>query len=112
MPELTVFIKVKIDNLKEFSKLIPEIVRSDDKTSNDNIKINTVIKYLLILLVSNFVPENSNLLTNIFNGFACEASSFIENFNSEYILTSLMPELVEKKDPPIIVIIKKIKVEF
>ena len=46
--ELTVFIRVKIDNLKDISLLIPEIVRNKDKmlkeitniTTDKNIYIN------------------------------------------------------------------------
>ena len=63
MLEFTVFISVKIDNLKALSKLIPEIVNKDDKIKSENININTEIKYLFISLVSNFELENSNLFT-------------------------------------------------
>ena len=83
MLELTVFISVKIDNLKAFSKLIPEIVNKDDRAKSENINIKTEIKYLFISLVSNLEPENSNLFTKTFKGFACEASSLIENLKSE-----------------------------
>jgi len=58
-----VFISVKIDNLKELSRSIPEIVNKEDKINKENVNIKTEIKYLLISLVSNFEPENSNLLT-------------------------------------------------
>ena len=44
--ELTVFIKVKIDNLNASSLSIPEIVNNKDKIDNDNIKIITEKKYL------------------------------------------------------------------
>ena len=63
MLELTVFISVKIANLNELSRLIPEIVNKDDKIVNENININTEIKYLFISLVCIFVSENSNLFT-------------------------------------------------
>ena len=63
MLELTVFISVKIDNLKAFSRLIPEIVNKDDRAKSENINIKTEIKYLFISTVSNFEPENSNLFT-------------------------------------------------
>tara|TARA_B100001769_G_C21848647_1_gene460154 strand:+ start:434 stop:670 length:237 start_codon:yes stop_codon:yes gene_type:complete len=36
----------------------------------------------------------------------------IEYLNKEYILINLKPELVEKKEPPIITRIKKIKSKF
>ena len=44
--ELTVFIKVKIDNLKDISLLIPEIVRNKDKILNEITNITTDKKYL------------------------------------------------------------------
>ena len=57
------FISVKIDNLNALSRLIPEIVSKDDKINNENININTEIKYLFISLVSNLESENSSLFT-------------------------------------------------
>ncbi len=45
-------------------------------------------------------------------GFECETNSLIENLNNKNNLKNLMPELVEKKDPPIIIRIKKIKDKF
>ena len=44
--EFTVFIKVKIDSLKEFSKSIPFEVNKNVKNNNDKIKILIVKKYL------------------------------------------------------------------
>ena len=38
----------------------------------------------------------------IFFGLVCDKTSLIENFNNEYILRNPKPELVEKKEPPII----------
>ena len=43
---------------------------------------------------------------------ACDTSSFIENLNSKKSFENLNPELVEKKDPPIIIRIIKINVRF
>ena len=43
---------------------------------------------------------------------ACDTSSFIENLNNKKSLENLNPELVEKKDPPIIIKIIKINVKF
>ena len=63
MLELTVFMRVKIDNLKELSRLIPEIVSKEDNINKDKINTKTEIKYLFISLVSNFELENSNLFT-------------------------------------------------
>ena len=45
-------------------------------------------------------------------GFAWDTSSFIENLKSKKSFENLRPELVEKKDPPIIIKIKKIKDRF
>tara|TARA_B100000614_G_scaffold50856_1_gene43808 strand:+ start:186 stop:368 length:183 start_codon:yes stop_codon:yes gene_type:complete len=45
--ELTVFIKVKIDNLKDVSLLIPETVRNNDKILREITNITTDKKYLL-----------------------------------------------------------------
>ena len=42
-------------------------------------------------------------------GLECETSSLIENLNNKNNLKNLIPELVEKKEPPIIIKIKKIK---
>ena len=60
MLELTVFIRVKIANLNELSRSIPEIVNIEDKINNESINISTEIKYLFISLVSIFVSESSN----------------------------------------------------
>ena len=43
--ELTVFIRVKIDNLKDVSLLIPEIVRNNDKMLREITNITTDKKY-------------------------------------------------------------------
>ena len=63
MLEFTVFIRVKIDNLKELSKLIPEIVNKEDKINKDNININKEMKNLLTSSVAKIKLENSSLLT-------------------------------------------------
>ena len=44
--ELTVFIRVKIDNLKDISLLIPEIVKNRDKILKEITNIKTDKKYL------------------------------------------------------------------
>ena len=48
MDELTVFIKVKIDNLNELSSEIPETVRKEVNKNKDIINIITDKKYLSI----------------------------------------------------------------
>ena len=52
--ELTVFIKVNIDSLKEVSNSIPEIDNNTVKAKSDIININTDKKYLFtsVLLIS------------------------------------------------------------
>jgi len=112
MLEFVVFMRVKMDNLNALSISMPDIVNKEDNINKEIINIINEIKYLLISLVSNFEFENSNLFINTLSGFACETSSFIENLNREKSLTNRIPELVEKKDPPIIVIIKNKKVIF
>ena len=42
----------------------------------------------------------------------CDNRLFKENFNKLKILITLMPELVEKKEPPITTIIKKINIKL
>ena len=83
MLEFTVFIRVKIESLKELSTSIPEIVNNEDKMNKESININTDIKYLFISVVSIFVSENSSLFTKILRGLACETNSLTENLKSE-----------------------------
>ena len=54
-------------------------------------------------------PKKANLLTNKLLGFEWDTNSFIENLNNNSNLKNLKPELVEKKDPPMIIKIKNIK---
>ena len=56
--------------------------------------------------------ENDNLLINIFFGLAFEIIWLIENLNSATNFKNLRPELVEKKEPPIIINIIKTKVRL
>ena len=66
--EFTVFIKVKIDNLKEFSKLIPLILSIEVNIKSDIIKIIIVKKYLLISLKLKLILVNINLFIKTFLG--------------------------------------------
>ena len=91
------------------SKLIPEKDIKDVRASNDIIKIIIDKKYLLISSTSKFVFENINLFINIFLGLLNERIWLKENLINEYILINLKPELVEKKEPPIITNKRKIK---
>jgi septum formation topological specificity factor MinE len=58
-----VFIRVRIDNLKELSISIPEIVNKEDKINKDNININKEMKNLFTSSVVKIELENSSLLT-------------------------------------------------
>ena len=59
--ELTVFIRVKIDNLKDVSLLIPETVRNNDKILKEITNITTDKKYLLKSSLSRWKLKNGNL---------------------------------------------------
>ena len=52
MGELTVFIKVNIDNLNDSSKLVSKIESNDVIVSSESININTERKYLFISFCS------------------------------------------------------------
>ena len=60
--ELTVFIRVKIDNLNDVSLLIPEIVRNKDKILKEITNITTDKKYLLKSSLSKWILKNGSLL--------------------------------------------------
>ena len=100
---------VNIDNLNALSKSSKLKLKSIHNVKSDIINIKIVKKYLLISLLSKLIFENANLFINIFFGRLNESIWFNEYFVKEYILRNLRPELVEKKDPPIITSIKYIK---
>ena len=106
------FIKVKIDNLKEFSKDIPLKLNKQERVKRDKIKMIIVKKYLFISFNSKLIFENISLLIKIFFGLLKDKIWFNEYLNNEYILINLRPELVEKKDPPIITKIKNMKLSL
>ena len=60
--EFTVFIRVKIDNLKDVSLLIPETVRNNDKILREITNITTDKKYLLKSSLSRWKLKNGSLL--------------------------------------------------
>tara|TARA_Y100000590_G_C15300248_1_gene856006 strand:+ start:310 stop:552 length:243 start_codon:yes stop_codon:yes gene_type:complete len=64
--------------------------------------ITTDKKYLLISDCCKFLSEKNNLFIKTCLGFACESNSFNEKLINACIFINLIPELVEKKDPPII----------
>tara|TARA_B100000282_G_C31588809_1_gene424645 strand:- start:516 stop:725 length:210 start_codon:yes stop_codon:yes gene_type:complete len=63
-----VFIIVKIDNLKEFSKLIWDKLKNIVKIKILKIKIKIDKKYLFISLKSKLILVKINLFINIFLG--------------------------------------------
>ena len=83
MDEFTVFIKVKIDNLKEFSKLIPLILSIEVNIKSEKIKIMTVKKYLLISLKLKLILVNINLFIKTFFGLLKDKIWLIEYLNKE-----------------------------
>tara|TARA_A100000164_G_scaffold342398_1_gene339851 strand:+ start:560 stop:901 length:342 start_codon:yes stop_codon:yes gene_type:complete len=82
---------------------------NEERINKDIINKITEKKYLLTSFFSKDKFKNMCLFRRIFFGLKCNIKSFIENLNNEYNLKNLIPELVEKKDPPIIVNIKKTK---
>ena len=62
------FIKVKIDNLNELSKLIPPRVNKEVSKNKEIIKIIIVKKYLFISEKLKLILENNNLFIKTFLG--------------------------------------------
>ena len=100
------FIKVRMANLKELSKLISDKLNNEVRINKEIIKIKIVKKYLLISLKSKLILENNNLFIKTFLGLLKDKIWLNEYFVNEYIFKNLKPELVEKKDPPIITSIR------
>ena len=66
--EFTVFIKVKIDNLNDFSKSIPLKPNNEVKIKSEITNIKIVKKYLLISSKSNLIFVKISLFMNMFLG--------------------------------------------
>ena len=98
--------------MKDFSKLIPLRLNKEVNIKRDRIKIIIVKKYLFISSKLKFVFANISLFIKMFFGLLKESIWLIEYLKSEYIFMNLKPELVEKKDPPIITKIKNKKFKF
>ena len=107
--ELTVFINVKIASLNASSNSILNKVKKQISKVRDIMKIMTVKKYLFISFRSILTFENKTLFKSTCFGFECETNSFNENFVKRNIFKNLIPEEVEKNEPPIITNIKNIK---
>ena len=69
-------------------------------------------KYLSMSDFSVFSLINVTLFEYIWFGFVWDNRLFRENFNRLKIFITLIPELVEKKEPPITTIIKKINIKL
>ena len=104
------FIKVNTANLKEYSNWILDKDNKIVKEKSEITKINIVKKYLLISFTSKLILEKTSLFMNTFFGLLKERIWFIEYLVKEYIFKNLKPELVEKKEPPIIT--SKIYIKF
>ena len=104
------FIKVNTANLKEYSNSILDKDKMMDKVKSEITKIKIVKKYLFISFVSKLILEKTSLFINTFLGLLKERIWLIEYLVKEYIFKNLKPELVEKKDPPIIT--SKIYIKF
>ncbi len=72
------------------------------KEKREITKINIVRKYLFMSLLSKLILEKTNLFINTFFGLLKERIWLLEYLVKEYTFKNLKPELVEKKDPPII----------
>ena len=104
------FIKVNTASLKEYSNWILDKDNRIVKEKREITKITIVKKYLFISFVSKFILEKTSLFINTFLGLLKERIWLIEYLVKEYIFKNLKPELVEKKDPPIIT--SKIYIKF
>ena len=105
--EFTVFVIVKMDNLKEFSKLIPP---ADKALDNKKILIKKHIKIKkeeFILSLSILCSVLKILWLRTMFGETSLKISRTDDLKSIYIRINLIPEEFEIIDPPIIV--KKIK---
>ena len=96
------FINVSTANLNEYSNWILDKDNKIVKEKSEITKINIVKKYLFMSFVSKLVLEKTSLFMNTFFGLLKERIWLIEYLVKEYIFKNLKPELVEKKDPPII----------
>ena len=108
--ELTVFINVNMANLNEYSNWIFDKDNKIVKQKSEITKINMVKKYLFISFSWKLILEKTNLFINTFFGRLNERIWLKEYLVKEYIFKNLRPELVEKKEPPIIT--SKIYIKF
>ena len=103
---------VNIESLNEFSNWISDKVNNKVRINREIIKIIIEKKYLFISDFSVFSFINVTLFEYIWFGFVWDNRLFRENFNRLKIFITLIPELVEKNEPPITTIIKKINIKL
>ena len=102
MLELTEFIIVSIESLSEVSNWISDNVNNNVRINSETINIIIEKKYLSISNFSVFSFIKVTLLEYIWFGLVCDRRLFKENLIKVNTLINLIPELVEKKEPPII----------
>ena len=93
---------VNIESLNESSNWISDKVNNKVRINREIIKIIIEKKYLLISSFSVFSFIKVTLLEYIWFGLVCDRRLFKENLIKVNTLITLIPELVEKKEPPII----------
>ena len=101
MPEIVVFVIVKIDNLNAFSKFmlstikIPErknkLIKKEIKIKKDTFMLSSVI----------FFSEPNIFLFITLLGLINLIISEEDVFNKTYILVNLIPDVLEISEPPI-----------
>ncbi len=107
--EFTVFIIVKIPILKDLSKSMFDIVNKIVIKNNEKTNINIDRKYLFISEISVFEFIKDTLFEYIWFGLVWDNKLFNENLIKLINLITLTPELVEKKEPPMMTSIKNKK---
>ena len=112
MLELTVFIIVSIESLSEVSNWISDNVNNNVRINSETINIIIEKKYLSISNFSVFSFIKVTLLEYIWFGLVCDRRLFSENLTNVKTLITLIPELVEKKEPPIITNIRNKNFKF
>ena len=112
MLELTVFIIVSIESLSEVSNWISDNVNNNVRINSETINIIIEKKYLSISNFSVFSFIKVTLLEYIWFGLVCDRRLFSENLTKVKTLITLIPELVEKKEPPIITKIRNKNFKF
>ena len=103
---------VNIESLNEFSNWISDKVNNKVRINREIIKITIEKKYLLISSFSVFSFIKVTLLEYIWFGLVCDRRLFKENLIKVNTLITLIPELVEKKEPPIITNIRNKNFKF